>query len=41
MNPVKHMGHWLASRFHWDVITGRWETIFTPLVHAQRKDSRS
>jgi glycosyltransferase involved in cell wall biosynthesis len=29
-----------ASRFNWDVITRQWETIFTRLAHAQRKDSR-
>jgi|HubBroStandDraft_5_1064220.scaffolds.fasta_scaffold262784_2 hypothetical protein len=28
-------------RSNWEVITGQWQTIFTPLVHAQRKDSRS
>jgi hypothetical protein len=30
-----------GSRSNWEVITGQWETIFTPLVLAQRKDSRS
>jgi glycosyltransferase involved in cell wall biosynthesis len=27
-----------ASRFNWDVITRQWETIFTRLAHASRKD---
>jgi glycosyltransferase involved in cell wall biosynthesis len=30
-----------AGRFSWDVITRRWEAIFTRLSEAQRKDSRS
>ncbi len=30
-----------VARFSWDVITRQWETIFTRLANAQRKDSRS
>jgi glycosyltransferase involved in cell wall biosynthesis len=30
-----------ASRFNWDVIAREWETVFTRLAHAPRKDSRS
>jgi glycosyltransferase involved in cell wall biosynthesis len=34
-------GHSHIARFGWDVITLRWETIFTRLAQAQGKDSRS